>query len=411
MELTVVAQKISNDFLSRNTDLNKSIAKYASENNFNLEKTKRLIEEVNKTCFLQKFASTGEQIFDVAQLELVKNEIKNLDKIEKTAAIKFEDLSYIEKTAEEENLEVSLLAYQGAIQRCRDEKGKELSKLAELKNSIKYDFPDLIKTAEENILELTKNTKFEKIGNEIYRTNLSIEKLDKTINYLLEKEAGIISGLAGTAFKVGSKATGVVVKNPGKSLMGLGVVQSGISGAKKTAPIGEKFVSNIHLEKHAEENNDLEKDASFLGEAGNAAKKMLVNPEMAGAALILGALGLTTAAARKSGGLAARMMHERQLNESFNTISKNNADIRQIPNAREYFDVVARHAPALALDPMVAPQLIRQFDTFGGVDVNTVGKLREIQNTGSNSKNVSSLDLASNFTSGVTKLMPKNQNS
>ena len=28
---------------------------------------------------------------------------------------------------------------------------------------------------------------------------------------------------------------------------------------------------------------------------------------------------------------------------------------------------------------MVAPQLIRQFDAFGGVDVNTVGKLREIE--------------------------------
>ena len=29
---------------------------------------------------------------------------------------------------------------------------------------------------------------------------------------------------------------------------------------------------------------------------------------------------------------------------------------------------------------MVAPQLIRQFDTFGGVDLNTVSKLREMQN-------------------------------
>ena len=104
--------------------------------------------------------------------------------------------------------------------------------------------------------------------------------------------------------------------------------------------------------------------------------------------------------------IVSRMMQERQLNDSFNTIRKANADIRGIPNARDYFDVIARHSPSLALDPMVAPTLIRQFDTFGGVDVNTVGKLREIQERGSRNNTPSVLDVATNFGKGLGTFKP-----
>ena len=72
-------------------------------------------------------------------------------------------------------------------------------------------------------------------------------------------------------------------------------------------------------------------------------------------------------------------MEKRELNNAFNEMMKNNEDIDK-KTAREYFDVIGRHAPSLAKDPLVAPQIIRQFDTFGGVDVNTVRTLREIEN-------------------------------
>ena len=77
--------------------MNDSIVKYAMDHSLNLEQTKRLVEESNKSCYLQKFASTGEQIFDVAQFDIVKEKITTFDKVEKTAAIKFTEIEEIEK--------------------------------------------------------------------------------------------------------------------------------------------------------------------------------------------------------------------------------------------------------------------------------------------------------------------------
>ena len=72
MDLELTANKIASKYLKSNVDMNESIAKYAAENNLNIEQTKRLVEESNKTCYLQKFASTGEQTFDIAQFNIVK---------------------------------------------------------------------------------------------------------------------------------------------------------------------------------------------------------------------------------------------------------------------------------------------------------------------------------------------------
>ena len=51
---------------------------------------------------------------------------------------------------------------------------------------------------------------------------------------------------------------------------------------------------------------------------------------------------------------------------------------------------------------MVAPQLIRQFDTFGGVDINTVDKLRSIEERGNNA--VSDAEFNVNFIKSLSNL-------
>ena len=144
--------------------------------------------------------------------------------------------------------------------------------------------------------------------------------------------------------------------------------------------------SNRPVEKIAEE---LEKEAASASSFFDTIKAFVKNPKVqekmldAGTyAAGLGMVGIGVASARGMGGMVSRMMSQKQLDESFQTVMQDNEDLRNIPNARAYFDVVARHSPSLANDPMVAPQLIRNFDSFGGVDVNTVGKLREIENTG-----------------------------
>lgn len=376
MNLEITANKIVSKYINAGTDMNDSIAKYAMENSLNIEQTKRLVEESNKNCYLQKFASTGEQIFDVAQYNIVKEKVGLVDKVEKTAAIRFMEAGEFEKVANEQ---IDTLEYDGAIAKVRSEIGSTLVKMASLRKNLVYKNASLEKLAFNEIEELKPLV-------------AEIEHKEKIIDYLIEKRAGgFLSGLASGAIKAGTWIGTKVAKNPGKLLIAAGTVGSFEQGAKKVMP-SENFL----LSKTAE----MEKEAFKLD--GAALIKLL--EQAAVPALAMGAVGLSVATARGTGSIISRMMKERQLNESFNTISQANADIRQIPNARAYFDVVARHSPDLANDPMVAPQLIRQFDTFGGVDVNTIGKLREIEGLGRKDRprGTGSFETAGNLASTVS---------
>jgi hypothetical protein len=381
MTLDIASRKIVAEYLINGTDMNDSIAKYAMENNLNIEQTKRLVEESNKTCYLQKFASTGEQIFDVAQYNIVKEKIGLADKVEKVAAIKFNEFVEFEKVANEE---IPTTEYDIAIAKVRSEIGSASVKL----------------------YSLEKTANYKGLGEHEYsqeKTNLKnqIEHKEKIINILMEKRAGIISDVAGAILKGGAKTIGGTAKFVAaapvkRGLMPIGYASTFKQGMNKVKPEeATNFITNKTVEI-TKEAGIIESTEKIVGES-----KLLNSP--LGAAIGFGLLGLTAAAAKGSGGIVSRMMKERQLNESFNTISQANADIRQIPNARAYFDVIARHSPDLANDPMVAPQLIRQFDTFGGVDVNTVGKLREIDAMGRKDRprGSSGFETASNLLGGV----------
>lgn len=386
MNIEFEAQKIADKYISNGTDMNSSIVKTASINKLGVEQIKRLVEECNKACFISKFASTGEQTFDIADIQKVKEIIQSEGNIEKKASVEFTKTDYsqnnaygvhiseddLEKNASE-NLDLNL-----AIEECENRINSSMTKIASLRSS----FSPL-----EKIEEIEKEA-------ENYR-------LIK--NHLIEKRAGLSSGLltaaskvGGTVLNVGAKAGGLIIKHPIKAgLMPLGMISTFKQGAKKATKEGHQMLGNVAgVVKQAEE---LEKEAN----TPIADEISFMLRKAAPYALAMGAIGVTAAAAKGMGGLTTRMMQERKLNESFNIIQKNNEDIRQIPNARDYFDVVARHSPSLALDPMVAPQLIRQFDMFGGVDVNTVGKLREIQKNGPIAKDDKSVN---EFISGAKSL-------
>ena len=388
MDIGLTAYKIASKYINQNVDMNESIAKYATDNSLNIEQTKRLIEESNKTCYLQKFASTGEQIFDVAKYDIVKEKINSIDKIEKTASIKFKEIN-MEKIAEE-NYEVH---YQLAINKCRKEIGSELVKIANLEHELNLKVPGYDNELNVNNIHPSVVPEFEKISNELKSHYQIVERNEKRINYLMEKHAGIISGTAGAVLKgsakVAGKTAGFVAEAPLK---------------RGLMPVS--FKEGMNKVKVNEDNVLINKEAAInMGTIGKGLEELI--ERVAVPALAFGAVGLGVGAAKGAGGIVSRMMQDRQLNESFNTIEQHNSDIRQIPNARAYFDVIARHSPSLALDPMVAPQLIRQFDTFGGVDVNTVGKLREIQDRGSRSSSASSIDTATSTLKGITSLIPK----
>jgi len=403
--LIKISEQISDKYLQSQTDMNASIAKYASDNNLSIDQTKRLVEESNKSCYLKKFASTGEQIFDIADFEKVKSLVKEFNTPEKTAGVVLlEKLDYnsfgedLQKTASENTPGVP--EYSEAISKCKSQCSilkNELTGL--LKQASIYvafeNTSDFIKTASTDI------SVPEHLKNKIQNTLNQLEKYASIIEHLVEKHAGLLSAAGGAVLKGGGHAVGFVAKSPMKrGLQPLMIAETAKSGAKKYAPKVDEFVSNVA---------DVNKTAGWLSEAGGTIVNEMKNPKgMAPWLLFAGALGITTAAAKGMGGIASNMMNQKQLDESFNTILETNEDLKTITGARAYFDVIARHAPDLAKDPMVAPQLIRQFETFGGVDVNTVGKLREIQNRfgPQGNKNTSGFDVIQTATN-LHKLMGK----
>jgi hypothetical protein len=96
--------------------------------------------------------------------------------------------------------------------------------------------------------------------------------------------------------------------------------------------------------------------------------------------------GITALAAKKLGGGIALTMNKREFDRSFDTIMKNNPDFASNKDqVRGYFDVVSRHAPSLAKDPLVAESIVKNMNAFGGVDYNTVRGLRQTEQLGQDS--------------------------
>ena len=386
MEIEAIAQKIAKDYISSNTDMNSSIAKYASENNLSIEHTKRLVEESNKQCFLSKFAATGEQVFDVADFKEVSKLVKSNEGHTKTASYSIEPIDY-KLAPSDEKVAANTRDLYDAMDVCRDRIGASMNKLAELRVKIVHQNPQFMNEPIEKIAEHESGS--------VLRPHIkNIEAQNKIIDHLT-KQANIMSSAAGMMLTGAANTVGPVVRtavaNPMKTFIGVGVVQSGMAQGQKALAHSEKVVSNMPTLKIAEEGK--EALANEFTSALSAAAPYI---------FATGAIGLTVAAARKMGGVAGRMMQERQLNEAFDVMAKKDPEIRQIPNARSYFDVIARHSPSIAVDPVVAPGIIKQMDQFGGVDLNTVGKLREIETRGPMSP--SSLDIANGALSSARSI-------
>ena len=391
-DIAILASKVVSSYLSDNVDMNSTIAKIASDHSLNLEQTKRLVEESNKSCYLEKLAKTGDQIFDIADLDKVKKNLQDSVEIKKEASVKLSidrntnlpaygvDLG-MEKTASEKD--PSLEDFNKAILECKEKIGNNLTKVAELRKHATYLMPALEGLTETELPSALQNTSMEKIGSEIQFALNEADKFGRMHDHLLEKRASLIGsaikGVAGGTIKAGAAGVNFVAKKPiQRGLTPVMYAGTFKQGAKKAAGTVESHVTNAPqvLEELKKTGEEIEKDAGVISDAAGFLK------DHAGLALALGAVGIGTFAAQKLGGTVGQMMDRRNLDHAFDTIQATNEDIRNIPQAREYFNLVARHSPSLAMDPLVAPQLIRQFDTFGGVDINTVGKLREIENTG-----------------------------
>ena len=86
-------------------------------------------------------------------------------------------------------------------------------------------------------------------------------------------------------------------------------------------------------------------------------------------------------------GYAAKKLHDiyekreskKDLERNFDYVMQNVPELAANPNVRSYFDTIANFSPSLAKDPNTLTTLLNQFDTFDGVDLNTVKIMRDIE--------------------------------
>jgi len=228
--------------------------------------------------------------------------------------------------------------------------------------------------------------------------------LGKTVKGVAVGGGAVLSGGAKMAMKMAPAALAVL---PGRSLLDkvfmtgqlkheAGKMLSSASHTTGTNLVGSAVEGGMmkmsHEEKYATSKNLLNVGSHFvpLGDTmeKNADWHMglqhlldFVAPAATG-----GWGGIATTAAKKLGGGIALTMNSRQLQKSFDTIMQRNPEFKEKEHAiREYFHVIADNAPSLAKNPMVAESIVKNFDSLGTVDFNTIGAMRKTESEGSHS--------------------------
>lgn len=92
-KLNIYRNKVVDDYMKYNIDLNKSIAKIAKNDNLNDDQIQRIVEEVNNQVYLIKYnqmknSPDRDVVFDLASLKKIKEEVTgNTESVEKNQAI------------------------------------------------------------------------------------------------------------------------------------------------------------------------------------------------------------------------------------------------------------------------------------------------------------------------------------
>jgi len=393
LEIRFAANRIASDYISHGKDMNSGIAKIASDKHLNDDQISRLVEESNKATFLASFEKTGEQVFNVASLHEVKESMAG--KMEKKATVAIEPVGFsndryrqmmgdwkpetIEKVASEQELESA--QKQQVVLEALDKLASDyraamigIQKLESL-GFARYNNSDtdyLIKTASAH-----NDADFVELQSLLN----TAEQSKAQYEYIFEKHADIVSSLAlktvglagkavvGTAGAVVPVVAGVVGRNPGAALNAALMGPHTMKGIKvNAAKHHQKFTGPV--------GEVLSKTASFT--SGIQHTIDLIAGASSGVGGIFG--GILGAAAKKLGGGIALTMNEKEFNNSFDTIMNRNPSLAdRKTQMREYFDVVARHSPTIAKDPIVAEGMVKNFDAFGGIDFNTIKAMNEME--------------------------------
>lgn len=245
-ELTSYRDKVVNDYVKHNMDLNKSIANLAKSKNFNDDQIQRVIEEVNNQVYLIEYSKLKEQpernvTFDIAMLPKIKSimdgsykepENNNGSSLQKTASEcgSFEKIASDETQGDMRNLFNSYNVHSCSL---RFEVGEDESKI-------------YLQKIAKNIVE--EDTRLEKMAKE----------MDNGLNSL---------GMAMIKYtQLGLDANSIfnqMGKEAGLSDRDMELVkiatETRLENLKQTTPMPEGFKVNLNIEKVADEDFSLGK--------------------------------------------------------------------------------------------------------------------------------------------------------
>jgi len=381
LELERAAIRIARSHVSDGDDMNVKIANFVKEAGLTAEHAKRLTERCNTQAFKIQFKKTASQEFEMADTDVILGilntpaPIYNDPTVESMFNYGNEDISKAAEAPQQTTVRYDAQLVADHISRIVQEKYDDCFVEAR----------DLLKEARaiinpEETLEKTAEY-LTSMPNDHYQLAIKyknrVDDLNLAKEAMLKKEA-IISALVNGAVATAGGVVGGGAKLVGK--LGFNKTVTGVFGG---------MAAHDGLKKGKYEGS-LGKIASI----DKTAKKMPLWQSVALAAAGMTALDHGVDILQQN--MKPKFDMQRQRN-AFNRMIREYPELKEENNItnHKYFSTIFRHAPDIAMDPMVAGSLVKTFHQFGGVDYNTIKDLRQTQAL-TNPKPMSRSDLLQN---------------
>jgi len=366
IDLITAGKEIGVSCAADTSAINTKIADFASDNNLNREQTQRLIEESNKACYLEHYRRTGQQVFDVADY----NKVTEILSPDEPAMDKAASLSQQPHPAPSRALGLGIfgspyhqrLSMQKAANDERLEHLKDINK--ELRDTTQKFDGWIRKIAEHDprVRNMTYDEALEYLGKTNTKLAETLIPVYQHINQLcndrklLEKKAleppKTLNGFMEQTMRAAPKTIGNTIKRKPLQHAGRVIGPKGtyIKSASMNIPLNTSFVQSLKQNAidHA--------------------------PKLVGAAV----LGGLSYGAKKIIGAYTRNKERKEMEQNFQSVMQLEPEIAANPKSRSYFETISNFAPDLAKDPNTLSVLLNQFNTFDGIDLNTIKMMRDI---------------------------------
>ncbi len=408
VEIEKVAHSIARKHIQKDMDMNRLIVDFVKESNLTAEHAKRLVERCNTNAFKLKFAKTAQQDFEMADPEKVLAELsmETVLSPEEVLSRYYYDPEIEKAASVSPEIELTHRQQLNIVEHA-------IVHLKHKRDAFSGEGRDLIKEAATQ----SPDTPFEKIAEILLADTPSEEFRDIAIKFKISHsqetaaEKGIdaltkvafdyraLGPVSGPAAKGVEKSVKKFLLSPKarkrwtKAIKGTATAVSGV-GAGVGTFIGKNILtSNIYrsnalfegtkaitspfknIKTHVGRLGGPRSIRKHAGTAGKAVAQFL--PGWRSTLLFAGGLEGIHLAAKAIG----KGIGQVQKQTAFRKMLEEHPDLNKtdLGKTKKYFNSLYRHAPDVAIDPLVAGQLVKNFHRFDGVDYQTVKDLRQTQ--------------------------------